>query len=88
MKRKFSIYSLLLIIIGIFMSIMSFPPLNITFLGWTGIFIGFSIYLLGIVLGFIAIYIKEKGFLKYISVISILFGIVFVTFIFAIVGQV
>lgn len=42
--------------------------------------IGFAIYLTGITLGIIAFFKKEKGFIKYISLFSILLGILFVVF--------
>lgn len=50
--------------------------------------IGFTIYLTGIVLGVIAFVKKEKGFLKYISLLSISFGILFIAFLYAIVGKI
>lgn len=88
MGRKFSIYSIVFVVIGIFMSIMAFPPINIDFLGMWGILIGFIIYLTGLILGGIALFKKEKGFLKYTSIISLVFGIGFVAFIYNIFGMV
>ena len=88
MARNYSNISFALVCIGIFMSIMPFPPLNVEYFGlWGAVFTGFMIYLIGVILGIIAIFKKEKGFLKYISVGSILFGILFIMFLYAIIGQ-
>ncbi|WP_019415093.1 hypothetical protein [Paenisporosarcina sp. TG20] len=88
MERKFSTFSIILIVIGVFVAYMAFPPINIDFLGWWGIFIGFGIYLTGLVLGIVAFFKKEKGFMKYISLLSISLGVLFITFLYAIVGSV
>ena len=88
MKEKNSVYSFVFIIVGIFISIMGFPPIRIEFLGMWGIFIGFTIYLIGLILGLRAFIKKEKGFLKYISLISLIFGVLYVAFLFAIVGRI
>ncbi|MCG7335081.1 hypothetical protein MHZ95_07305 [Sporosarcina sp. ACRSM] len=48
--------------------------------------IGFAIYLTGVALGIIAFIKKEKGFIKYISLISISLGVLFVVFLFSIFG--
>lgn len=82
MKERNSVYSF------IFISIMGFPPIRIEFLGMWGIFIGFTIYLIGLILGLRAFIKKEKGFLKYISLISLIFGVLYVAFLFAIVGRI
>ncbi|WP_342506795.1 hypothetical protein [Sporosarcina sp. FSL K6-2383] len=88
MKRNYSTISFTLVCIGIFITIMPFPPLNIEYFGlWGIVFTGFMIYIIGVILGIIALLKKEKSFLKYISVSSILFGILFVMFFFAIIGQ-
>jgi hypothetical protein len=88
MTRNVSNISFVLVIIGIFMSIMPSPPLNIEYFGlWGVVFTGFSIYLIGVIVGITAIFKKKKGFLKYISVGSILFGILFIAFLYAIIGQ-
>lgn len=87
MERKFSVFSLIFVVIGIFVAYMVFPPINIYFLGMWGIPIGFIIYLIGLILGGIAFSKKEKGFLKYISIISILLGVIFVVFLYNIFGM-
>lgn len=73
---------------GIFVAYMIFPPINLTFGKWSmiAIPIGFSIYLIGISLGIIAFKKKEKGFMKYISIISISLGVLFVVFLSYIFG--
>ncbi|MCM3711757.1 hypothetical protein [Sporosarcina luteola] len=88
MERKFSKLSIILIIVGIFIAYMVFPPINITFGKWSMIAvpIGFAIYLTGITLGIIAFIKREKGFIKYISLISILLGVLFVLFLSHIFG--
>jgi len=88
MERKFSKYSTILVVVGIFGAYMAFPPINIDILGWWGIFIGFGVYLTGIVLGIVAFFKKEKGFMKYISLLSISLGVLFITFLYAIVGKI
>ena len=67
---------------------MAFPPINIAIFGWWGIFIGFGIYSTGIVIGIIAFFKKEKGFIKYISLLSISLGVIFLAFLYAIVGRI
>ncbi|WP_313892460.1 hypothetical protein [Psychrobacillus sp.] len=88
MEMKYSKYSIILIVVGIFIAYMIFPPINITFGKWSmiAIPIGFAIYLTGIALGIIAFIKKEKGFIKYISLISILLGVLFVVFLSYIFG--
>lgn len=88
MKRKFSKYSIILVVVGIFVAYMSFPPINITFLGWWGIFMGFGVYSAGIILGIVAFFKKEKGFMKYLSLLSISLGVLFIAFLYAIVGRI
>ncbi|MFJ7936501.1 hypothetical protein [Sporosarcina sp. NPDC096371] len=88
MERKFSKFSIILIVVGIFVAYMAFPPINIDILGWWGIFIGFGIYLTGIVLGICAFFKKEKGFMKYISLLSISLGVLFIALLYAIVGKI
>ena len=88
MERKFSKYSIILVVVGIFVAYMTFPPINITILGWWGIFIGFGVYLTGIILGIVAFFKKEKGFMKYISLLSISLGVLFIAFLYAIVGRI
>ncbi|GKV54110.1 hypothetical protein NCCP2222_00570 [Sporosarcina sp. NCCP-2222] len=88
MGRKYSKYSIVLVVVGIFIAYMIFPPINITFGKWSmiAIPIGFAIYLTGITLGIIAFIKKEKGFIKYLSLISILLGVLFVIFLSFIFG--
>ena len=88
MELKYSKYSIILIVVGIFIAYMIFPPINITFGKWSmiAIPIGFTIYLTGITLGIIAFIKKEKGFIKYISLISISLGVLFVVFLSYIFG--
>ncbi|MEK4714095.1 hypothetical protein H7992_08115 [Sporosarcina sp. resist] len=88
MESKFSEYSIILVVVGIFVAYMTFPPINITILGWWGIFIGFGVYLTGIILGIVAFFKKEKGFIKYISLLSISLGVLFIAFLYAIVGRI
>lgn len=88
MERKFSKFSIILIVVGIFVTYMAFPPINIDILGWWGIFIGFGVYLTGLVLGICAFIKKEKGFMKYISLLSISLGVLFIVFLYAIVGKI
>lgn len=85
---RYSKYSNILIVLGIFIAYMIFPPINITFGKWSmiAIPIGFAIYLTGITLGIIAFIKKEKGFMKYISLISISLGVLFVVFLSYIFG--
>lgn len=82
MNRKYSKYSLFLVVIGIFIAYMIFPPLNITFGKWSmiAIPIGFAIYITGVILGLIAFIKKEKGFIKYVSLLSISLGILYILF--------
>ena len=87
MEKKYSVYSLVLIVIGIFIAIMGFPPINIDFLEMWGILIGFSLYLVGLLVGAAAFVKKETGFLKYISAFSVLFGVLYIAFLVAIVGR-
>lgn len=88
MKMKYSKYSIILIIIGIFIAYMIFPPFNITFGKWSmiAIPIGFAIYLTGLALGIVAFFKKEKGVIKYISLVSISVGVLFVVFLSYIFG--
>ncbi|MFJ7973789.1 hypothetical protein [Psychrobacillus sp. NPDC096389] len=88
MENRYSKYSIILIVLGIFIAYMIFPPINITFGKWSmiAIPIGFAIYLTGIALGIIAFIKKEKGFMKYISLISISLGFLFVVFLSYIFG--
>ena len=88
MEMKYSKCSIILIVVGIFIAYMIFPPINITFGKWSmiAIPIGFAIYLTGLTLGIIAFIKKEKGFIKYISLISISLGILFVVFLSYIFG--
>lgn len=88
MGSKYSKYSIILIVVGIFIAYMIFPPINITFGKWSmiAIPIGFAIYLTGITLGIIAFIKKEKGFIKYLSLFSILLGFLFVVFLSYIFG--
>ena len=90
MERKYSKYSIILIVFGIFIAYMIFPPINITFGKWSmmAIPIGFVIYLTGLVLGIIAFFKKEKGFMKYISLLSISLGALFIAFLYAVVGRI
>ena len=88
MERKFSKISIILIIVGIFGAYMAFPPINIDIFGWWGIFIGFGLYLTGIVLGICAFFKKEKGLMKYISLLSVSLGALFIAFLYAIVGKI
>ncbi len=67
-----------------FVAYMGFLPINI--LGWWGISIGIGIYLTGIVLGICAFFKKEKGLMKYISLLSIIYIIYFIAFIYGIIG--
>ncbi|SFQ77399.1 hypothetical protein SAMN05421670_0263 [Psychrobacillus psychrotolerans] len=88
MERKFSKISIILIIVGIFGAYMAFPPINIDIFGWWGICIGFGIYLTGIVLGICAFFKKEKGLMKYISLLSVSLGALFIGFLYAIIGKI
>ncbi|WP_271853292.1 hypothetical protein [Planococcus maritimus] len=76
---KYSTYSLILIIVGLFIAYMIFPPFNITFGTWSmaAIPIGLAIYFTGVIFGIIAFIKKEKGFLKYVSLISIPLSVAF-----------
>lgn len=82
MNRKYSKYSFFLVVIGIFIAYMIFPPVNLTFGKWSmiAIPIGFAIYITGVILGIIAFVKKEKGFIKYISLLSISLGILYILF--------
>lgn len=88
MKKNYSRYSIILIVVGIFVAYMIFPPFNITFGKWPmlAIPIGFATYIIGIALGIIAFLKKEKGFMKYIALISIALGVLYVVFLFAVFG--
>ncbi|MDZ5712568.1 hypothetical protein [Jeotgalibacillus haloalkalitolerans] len=83
LEMNYSKYSLILSISGIFIAYMIFPPFNITFGQWSmiAIPIGFAIYLIGVIFGMIAYFKKEKGLIKYVSLISIPLGVLFVVFI-------
>jgi len=67
---------------------MTFPPVNLTFGKWSmiAIPIGFAIYLTGVALGIIAFIKKETGLIKYISLMSISLGVLFVVFLSYIFG--
>ncbi len=67
---------------------MIFPPVNITFGKWSmvAIPVGFAIYLTGVTLVIIAFLQKEKGCIKYIALISIALGVLYVVFLFAVFG--
>lgn len=82
LNLKYSKYSLLLSVIGIFIAYMIFPPFNITFGKWSMIAIpvGFVTYLIGIGYGITAFRLKEKGFLKYVSVLSLPLGVLYIVF--------
>ena len=88
MERKYSKYSVILIVVGIFIAYMIFPPFNLTFGKWSliAIPIGFAIYLTGLALGITAFIKKEEGFIKYISLTSISVGVLFVVFLSYIFG--
>ena len=88
LERKYSNYSVILTVLGIFIAYMIFPPVNITFGKWSmiAIPIGFAIYLTGLTLGINAFLKKEKGFLKYFSLISIALGVLYVLFLSTIFG--
>ena len=88
MERKYSKYSVILIVVGIFIAYMIFPPINLSFGKWSliAIPVGFAIYLTGVALGIIAFIKKEKGFIKYISLMSISLGVLFVVFLSYIFG--
>lgn len=88
MIRNYSKYSLILVILGIFIAYMIFPPINLTFGKWSmiAIPIGFAIYIAGIALGITAIIKKEKGVIKYISVLSISVGVLYILFLANIFG--
>lgn len=88
MERKFSKISIILIVVGIFVAYMAFPPIDIDIFGWWGIFIGFGIFLTGIVLGIGAFFKKEKGIMKYISLLSISLGVLFIAFLYGIIGKI
>ena len=82
MEKKYSKYSIILIVVGMFIAYMIFPPINLTFGKWSmiAIIIGFAIYFTGIALGIIAFIKKETGVIKYISLVSISLGVVFFVF--------
>ncbi|REB10092.1 hypothetical protein DVB69_04615 [Sporosarcina sp. BI001-red] len=86
MEKKYSRYSIILIAVGIFIAYMIFPPFNITFGTWSmlAIPIGFVTYLTGVSLGIIAFLKKEKGFMKYIALIFMALGVLYVVFHFAV----
>ncbi|MBD7984379.1 hypothetical protein H9649_07295 [Sporosarcina sp. Sa2YVA2] len=88
MEKQYSKYSVILIVVGIFIAYMIFPPLNITFGKWSMLAIptGFVTYLTGIGLGITAFLKKEKGFMKYISLFSLVLGVLYVVFLFAVFG--
>ncbi len=88
LNLKYSKYSLLLSVIGIFIVYMIFPPFNITFGKWSmiAIPIGFIIYLIGIVYGITAFRLKEKGFMKYVSLLSLPLGVLYIVFMFYLFG--
>lgn len=89
MKRKFSLWSVILVFIGLFLSIQPFSPLSLMYItNWESVIIGFSIFIVGVVFSIKAIIKKEKGLLKFFSLFTIPFGILFLIFLFAIIGQV
>ena len=89
MKRKFSFWSVIFVFIGLFLSIQPFTPLSLMYItNWESVIIGFSIFIVGVVFGIKAIIKKEKGLLKYFSLFTIPLGILFLMFLFAIIGQV
>ncbi|RDI37240.1 hypothetical protein [Falsibacillus pallidus] len=71
MKKTYSIWSLGLVSIGLFFMIEPFSPLNVPFItNWYGAMAGAIIYIVGFLLSIAAIIGKEKGVLKYISLLS------------------
>lgn len=88
MNRKYSKYSLILVVSGIFIAYMIFPPINLTFGKWSmiAIPIGLAIYVAGIALGITAIIKKEKGVIKYISLLSISLSVLYILFLSNIFG--
>ena len=88
-KRKFSVLAVILESIGLFLAIQPFSPLNLMFItNWYSIFIGFSLFIIGVIFSVMAIIEKEKGLLKFFSLMTIPIGILFPLFLFAIIGQV
>ncbi|WP_085523666.1 hypothetical protein [Tuberibacillus sp. Marseille-P3662] len=83
MNKKYSICSVALVVIGLFIVIEPLSPLDL----WSAtslsdflsaIFAGMGIYIIGVILGVVAFARREKGFLKYVSVVSVIIGIFFV----------
>ncbi|MFD1205360.1 hypothetical protein ACFQ38_09625 [Sporosarcina contaminans] len=84
-----NIWSLMLVVVGLFLSTVIFSPLNIPFLmNWYTFFIGILLYIVGFSMGIVAIKNKEKGFLKYITVLSLVIFLIVIYFVFSLVGQV
>lgn len=89
MKRKFSLWSVIFVFIGLFLSIQPFSPWSLMYItNWESVIIGFSIFVVGVVFGIKIIIKKEKGLLKYFSLFTIPLGVDFLIFLFAIIGQV
>ncbi|UOQ44903.1 hypothetical protein MUN89_02830 [Halobacillus salinarum] len=73
--KSYDQWSLLFVMIGGFVAYMIFPPISLTPLGKDSLWcipIGVSIYIIGIVCAFISLFKREKGWLKYISMATLL----------------
>ncbi|TFB13304.1 hypothetical protein E3U55_16370 [Filobacillus milosensis] len=89
MIENFSFWSICLVIIGLFLAIEPFSPLNLPFItNWYGVLVGAIIYLIGFVLSLIAIVRQEKGVTKYISLASMFFAIYCVVTLFINIGRI
>ncbi|MDR7071926.1 hypothetical protein [Fictibacillus barbaricus] len=87
--KNYGLWSIILVVVGLFLSIEPFSPLNLPIItNWYGVLIGAIIYIIGFVLSIAAIVKKEKGVIKYISLVSFVLAIYFIVTLFNFIGTV
>ncbi|WP_433744473.1 hypothetical protein [Falsibacillus pallidus] len=79
MKKRFSFSSSVLILIGVLVTLAKYYYGSSSWGGFYGVLsIGILIFISGVIFGVIAFAKKEKGVLKYISVLSVIVVVFFV----------
>ena len=89
MNKAYSWYAFITVIVGIYLVIFPFSSLVP---GWlqnsTSLVIGLLIYLISLLLSYIAIKKKEQGILKYIPIFSLILVIGFFIYFISIMGNI
>ena len=78
--KSYNLWSLLLVLIGGFVAYMIFPPINFPPLGEYSLWcipIGIAIYIIGLVCAFVSLSKREKGWLKYLSMSTLLLFVMY-----------